>query len=106
SLDGQASDLQQLALVFLPAGNSLARVQVDGRVRVDVRAPGSLDRPALSAEASLDEGRIALANQPQATALVVRASYDAGALKLSRLAATWQAATVSATGDRQVSLGP
>lgn len=104
SLDGQASDLQQLALVFLPAGSPLARVQVDGRVRLDVRAPGSLDRPALSAEASLDAGRIALADQPQATALTVRASYDAGVLKISRLEATWQAATVSATGDIPISL--
>ena len=57
------------------------------------------NRPALEGEASLDDGRIALAGQPQATALTARASYDAGVLKLSRLEATWQTATVSATGD-------
>jgi outer membrane protein assembly complex protein YaeT len=104
SLNGQASDLQQLALIFLPAGSPLARVQVDGLVRIAVRAPGTLDQPALNAEASLDEGRIALADQPQATSFTVRASYDAGVLNVSRLEATWQAATVSATGDIPIAL--
>jgi outer membrane protein assembly complex protein YaeT len=104
SLNGHASDLQQLALALLPAGSPLARVQVDGRVRVDVRAPGVLDRPALTVEASVDEGRIGLADQPHATALTVRAAYDAGVLNVSRFDATWQAATVSATGDIPIAL--
>ncbi len=104
SLDGRARDLQQLALAFSPAGSFLAGLQVDGRVRVDARAPGSLDRPALSAEASVDDGRIGVADQPRASALLVRASYGEGMLKLSRLDATWQAATVSATGDIPIRL--
>lgn len=130
SIDGQASDLHQLAAVFLPAGSLFSGLQVDGRVRVDVRAPGSLDRPALHAEMSLDaewippsgarqsqhrqpakgsaisrpEPLAGFVNQPRASALVARASYDAGVLTLSRLDATWQAATVSATGDIPIAL--
>ena len=104
SLDGQAGDLDQLAMVFAPAGSALAGLQVGGRVRVDARAPGSLDRPALVAEVSVEDGRVAIANQPQATTFTLRASYGDGSLKLSRLDATWQAATLSATGDIPIAL--
>ena len=104
SLDGRAGDLQQLALVFAPAGSFLAGLQVEGRVRVDARAPGSLDRPALAAEASLDDGRVALADRPHASTLLARASYGDGVLKLSQLDATWQGATASATGDIPIGL--
>ena len=104
SLDGQAGDLQQLALVFLPAGSVLSRVQLEGRVHVDARAPGSLVRPALTAEASLDAGQIAVAGQSQQTTIAARASYGEGVVKLSQLDAAWQAARLSATGEIPIAL--
>jgi len=104
SLDGEAGDLRQIALIFSPAGSVLESLQLDGRVHVDVRAPGSLDRPALAAEASLDGGRIARDGQAEAATLVVRASYGAGVLTLSQLTAMWQTASVSATGDIPIAL--
>jgi outer membrane protein assembly factor BamA/autotransporter translocation and assembly factor TamB len=104
TLDGQAGDLQQLALVFLPAESFASRLQIDGRVHADLRAPGTFDRPAFAAEASLDEGRISVIGQPQAATVVARVSYDAGLVKLSRLDAAWQAATLTATGDIPIAL--
>jgi outer membrane protein assembly factor BamA/autotransporter translocation and assembly factor TamB len=104
TLDGQASDLQQFALVFLPAENVLSRMQLEGRVHADARAPGSFDRPALTAEASVDAGQIAVAGQPQQATIVARVSYDTGLLKLSRLDATWQSAPLTATGDIPIAL--
>jgi outer membrane protein assembly factor BamA/autotransporter translocation and assembly factor TamB len=104
SLDGQAGDLHQLALVFLPAESFVSRLQIEGRVRADLRAPGTFERPALTAEASLDDGRITVAGQPESAAVVARVAYDAGMVKLSRLDATWQAATLTATGDIPIAL--
>ena len=102
SLDGDAADLQQLTQAFFPDGRS--GVQIAGQVHVDIRASGSLDRPALTAAASLDAGRVAVADQPQATALIARAAYEAGVLTLSRLDTTWQGASVSATGEIPIAL--
>ncbi len=104
SLDGEAGDIEQLAAAFLPAGISASRVRVDGRVHLDIHARGSLDRPALSAVASLDEGRVAMVDQPQASSIVARASYETGVLTLSRFDASWQDATVSATGEVPIAL--
>ena len=104
SLDGEAKNLEQVASAFLPAGSSIGRVQVAGPVHVEVRAPGSLDRPALSAVASLDEGRVVIDGRPEAASLHVRAAYDAGVVSVSRFDAAWQGATVSATGDVPIAL--
>jgi outer membrane protein assembly factor BamA len=104
SLDGEAGDLKQLATALFPEESFVSRVQVGGRVHLDVRAPGSLDRPALSAVATLDAGQVEMAGQPPATSLTVHASYDAGVVTLSRLDATWQAATVSATGEVPIAI--
>lgn len=102
SMDGDATDLQQLMQAFFP--DERFGVQIAGQVHIDVRAPGSLDRPALTAQANVDEGRVTAADQPQATALVARAAYDAGVLTLSRLDTTWQGASVSATGEIPIAL--
>ena len=104
SLDGEAHDLLQLASVVLPAGSLPAGLQVNGRVRVDVRAPGSLNRPALHAEAGLDDARVSFADNVQAATVVAHRAYDAGVLSISRLDAAWQAATLSATGDIPIAL--
>ena len=72
TLDGQAGDLQQVALVLLPADSFLTRLQIDGRLHVDARAPGTFGRPALTAEASLDDGKIAVKDQPETATVVVR----------------------------------
>jgi outer membrane protein assembly factor BamA/autotransporter translocation and assembly factor TamB len=102
SLDGDAADLQQLTQAFLPDGRS--GLQIAGQAHIDIRASGTLDRPALTAEASLDDGRVAVVDQEQATALIARAAYDAGVFTLSRLDATWQGASVSATGEIPIAL--
>ncbi len=52
----------------------------------------------------MDDGRIGLADQPPATGLIARAAYGAGVVSVTRLEATWQAATISATGDVPVAL--
>jgi outer membrane protein assembly factor BamA/autotransporter translocation and assembly factor TamB len=104
SLDGQSRDLEKAAAAFLPADSAIARVQVDGRVHADLRAQGTLDRPALTASASLDEGRVTLADQAEAASLIVRAAYDAGVVTVSRLDAAWQGATVAATADIPIAL--
>jgi outer membrane protein assembly factor BamA/autotransporter translocation and assembly factor TamB len=104
SLDGEARDLEQLAASFLPPGSAASRVMVDGRVHLEVRDRGSLERPSLDATASLDEGRVTIAEQPQASSLTVRASYDAGVLTLSRFDAVWQGATLAATGEVPIAL--
>jgi hypothetical protein len=96
--------MQQIAVALLPAGSTPAELTIDGHVHLDVRAPGSLQRPAITAEASLDAGHIVWAGEPPATGLVARLSYDAGIVTVSRLETTWQAATVSATGEVPVAL--
>lgn len=102
SLDGDAADLEQLVQAFFP--DKRFGAQLAGQVHIDLRAPGSLDRPAFTAQANLDEGRVTVADQPQVTALVARATYDAGVLTLSRLDMTWQGASVSATGEIPIAL--
>lgn len=104
SLDGQAADFQQLARVFSPAGSPLARMQLDGRVRVDARAPGSLDRPALTADASVDQGHVTFPGESHTSTVLARASYGGGLLKLLQLDATWQGASASATADIPIAL--
>ena len=84
----------------LQPGSVLAGLQVDGRVRVDARAPGSLDRPALDAEASVDEGRMALAG-PAASVHVHACARRTATGVLTAVAARRDVAGRHRVGDRR-----
>ncbi len=90
---------------LLPAGSFLADLQVDGRVHVDVRAPGSLDRPALDRRGERGRGTDG-ARRPAASVHAARCARltTPACSSCRRLDATWQAATVSATGDIPIAL--
>jgi outer membrane protein assembly complex protein YaeT len=102
SLDGRAEDYQEL-LAGVVNSDLGSRMRVDGRVRVDAEARGSLDRPAITANATLNDGTVALDEEAPGS-VVLRASYDAGLVTISTLELGWQGATVSATGELPVRL--
>jgi outer membrane protein assembly factor BamA/autotransporter translocation and assembly factor TamB len=102
TLDGDLGDYHDL-LATLMKDETASRLRVDGPVHVDAQARGSLDRPTLSARATLDGGTVTL-DTDRTGSVALQTSYDGGLLTISKLDIAWQGATASATGDLPIRL--
>lgn len=104
SLDGTLADVAQVAMGIGRADRQVAGLELDGRVSLEARVTGPIDRPEVDATARLDDGRLSVSGFPPATAVTLRASYAAGLVELSQLNASWQGATVTATSRTPLAL--
>jgi outer membrane protein assembly complex protein YaeT len=105
SADGQMADVERLARLFTSVGGvELPAFDITGAVEANLRATGTLDRPAVSGELSVTDGTLQTADLPAVTGITVQAAYEAGQLDPARLEATWQDATVRASGSAPAAL--
>ncbi|HVB37046.1 MAG TPA: translocation/assembly module TamB domain-containing protein, partial [Vicinamibacterales bacterium] len=100
SLIGPLSSFNPLiALAEAEATGKPGRTTVDGRLDLQAHAEGTFERPTITADVSLQDGRVDVAGQPPVTGITVHGAYRDGVLTLSTLAATFQKAVLSATGQ-------
>jgi hypothetical protein len=100
SLTGSLADLVPLARL----APGLANLQAAGRVEVGVRAFGLLDAPSITGSVSVAGASAGLGELPPLANIDLRARLEAGLLTLDELRASWQGATLRATGTAPVTL--
>jgi outer membrane protein assembly complex protein YaeT len=95
SIDGRLEDVLAVARVVAPD----ADLSGGGSIAVRVTASGSLMAPSVSAQISTAIDSLTSGDLPPVTDLVVNADYRDGLLRLARADATWQGASITASGD-------
>ena len=94
ALVGDVRDL----LPFVPGLSDREGLEAAGGLTVRIRATGSLDRPEVTGDLTIEDGRLAVAGLPAAGALGVTASYRGGVLDVKALRGVWQGAVVTGSG--------
>ena len=99
-LNGSVSDL----LPFLHLVPGAEDLDASGAIDLNVRAAGSFQAPVVTGQISLRSGSLASGVLPAVHDVSVEATYADGLLELSDLSATWQDATVTASGEMPATL--
>ena len=99
TLAGRLEDLDALcSLLPAPAADLARSWEAAGAIDTTLTARGTIDRPAISADFSVDDGQLRPPGLPRVTGVVLQGDYRDGMLDLKRLAGTWQQATLEASG--------
>lgn len=93
-LDGNLADL----LPFAPGLADRADLEAGGVITLRVTAAGSLERPDVTADLTLEDGQLAVAGLPPARALGFSAAYRDGVLDLTGVRGVWQGAVIVGSG--------
>ena len=104
SLEGPASDIGSLLRVIPNADAWASEMSFGGTLAMDFRLTGQPDAPQLSGEIRVDDGQVTVSAQPPVEDLDLRATLRAGVLRLERLTAAWQDASLRATGTIPISI--
>lgn len=100
TLKGGVADV----LPFAHLVEGLEGLDASGRVDVTLRAAGALEAPRVEASLAVVDVSASVPDLPPVTGVTMQAAFTQGLLTLGELAATWQGATVKATGIVPVTL--
>ena len=93
-LDGDLADLRP----FVPALADREGLEMSGVIALRATATGSLDRPEVTADLTVQDGHVAVAGLPPARALGFSAAYRDGVLDLTGVRGVWQGAVIVGSG--------
>ena len=104
TMSGDLSDFEPVVTIFGAKGDSPPSVELAGAIDAEIVVTGSFDEPTVTTEIQIRSGTVALGELPAAQDLDIDLRYDTGAVRLERLSASWQGASLSGQGELPTAL--